>query len=172
MSATRAYAQLSSDRLHGLGIGAVKGYQTLADFTERRPTPAVRTCESFSARLEDLSQRVAWTSEVLRTRIDIALAKQNRDLLGSMDRRTDLQLRLQQTVEGLSVVAISYYLVGLVGYLAGGIPGLHHDTATAVAVPVVILGVALATRWLRRKIVHQSGADEAVAPVNRSSSGF
>lgn len=158
MSATRAYAQLSSDRLHGLGIAAVKGYQTLADFTERRLTPAVRTCESFSARLEDLSQRVAWTSEVLRTRIDIALAKQNRDLLESMDRRTHLQLRLQQTVEGLSVVAISYYLVGLVGYLAGGVPGVHHDTATAVAVPVVLLVVALAIRRLRREVIHQSAA--------------
>lgn len=160
MSATRAYAQLSSDRLHGLGIAAVKGYQTLADFTERRLTPAVRTCESFSARLEDLSQRVAWTSEVLRTRIDIALAKQNRDLLESMDRRTQLQLRLQQTVEGLSVVAISYYLVGLVGYLAGGIPGLHHGTATAIAVPVVLLVVALAIRRVRREVIHQSATSE------------
>ena len=56
---------------------------------------------------------------MLRTRIDIALAKQNRDLLDSMDERTQLQLRLQQTVEGLSVVAISYYAVALIGYLSG-----------------------------------------------------
>ena len=133
MSATRAYAQLSSDRLASLRIGAVRGHQTLVDFTERRLTPAVRTCDSFSARLEDLSQRAAWTSELLRTRIDIALAKQNRDLLTSMDQRTHLQLRLQQTVEGLSVVAISYYLVALVGYLLGAVPGLRHDWAMAAA---------------------------------------
>ena len=67
MSATRAYAQLSMDRLASLNIGAVRGHQTLADFTERRLMPAVRTCDSFSARLEDLSQRAAWTSELLRT---------------------------------------------------------------------------------------------------------
>ena len=152
MSATRAYAQLSIDRLASLKIGAVRGHQTLADFTERRLTPAVRTCESFSARLENLSQRAAWTSELLRTRIDIALAKQNRDLLTSMDRRTDLQLRLQQTVEGLSVVAISYYLVALASYMLHAVPGLRHDAAMAVAVPIALTGVALALWNLRRRL--------------------
>jgi uncharacterized membrane-anchored protein len=152
MSATRAYAQLSIDRLASLRIGTVRGHQTLADFTERRLTPAVRTCESFSARLENLSQRAAWTSELLRTRIDIALAKQNRDLLTSMDRRTQLQLRLQQTVEGLSVVAISYYLVALAGYVLDALPGLDHDRATAVTVPIVLSGVALALWNLRRRL--------------------
>ncbi len=150
MSATRAYAQLSTDRLASLRIGGVRGYQTLGDFTERRLVPAVRTCDSFSARLEDLSQRAAWTSELLRTRIDIALSKQNRDLLLSMDRRATVQLRLQQTVEGLSVVAISYYLVSLIGYLLTAIPGVHHDVATAAAVPVVIALVALG-RWRMHK---------------------
>ena len=149
MSATRAYAQVSIDRLASLKIGAVRGYQTLNDFTERRLMPAVRTCDSFSSRLDDLSQRAAWTSALLRTRIDIALARQNRDLLASMDRRTHLQLRLQQTVEGLSVVAISYYLVALIGYVLGA-THLPHDIAMAAAVPVVVLAVALALRWARR----------------------
>lgn len=152
MSATRAYAQLSSDRLASLRMSSVRGYQTLADFTERRLTPAMRTCDSFSARLEDLSQRAAWTSELLRTRIDIALAKQNRDLLASMDRRTHLQLRLQQTVEGLSVVAISYYLVALVGYVIGAVPGLAHGPAMAIAVPLTLAAVSFALLALRRRI--------------------
>lgn len=152
MSATRAYAQLSIDRLASLRIAAVRGYQTLADFTERRLMPAVRTCDSFSSRLDDLSQRAAWTSELLRTRIDIALARQNRDLLASMDRRTSLQLRLQQTVEGLSIVAISYYLVALIGYVLGAIPGLHHDVALAITVPIVVAGVAAALVRLRRHL--------------------
>ena len=153
MSATRAYAQLSADRLASLTIGAVRGYQTLDDFTERRLMPAVRTCNSFSARLEDLSQRAAWTSALLRTRIDIALARQNRDLLSSMDRRTQLQLRLQQTVEGLSVVAISYYLVALIGHLLGAVHGVPHETAMALVVPVVLLCVALGLRWARRHVI-------------------
>ncbi|UZK66637.1 DUF3422 domain-containing protein [Sphingomonas sp. M1-B02] len=152
MSATRAYGQLSIDRLAGLKIGTVRGYQTLADFTERRLTPALRTCESFSARLDDLSRRASWTSELLRTRIDIALAKQNRDLLTSMDRRTRLQLRLQQTVEGLSIVAISYYLVALMSYLVGALPGHSHDLAMAAAVPLVLAVVAFSLWRLRRRL--------------------
>jgi uncharacterized membrane-anchored protein len=152
MSATRAYAQLSMDRLGSLRIAAVRGYQTLADFTERRLMPAVRTCDSFSARLEDLSQRAAWTSALLRTRIDIALARQNRDLLASMDRRTDLQLRLQQTVEGLSIVAISYYLVSLIGYMIGGLHAVPHDAAMAIAVPLVLASVTLGLIRLRRRL--------------------
>ena len=152
MSATRAYAQLSMDRLASLRIGPVRGHQTLADFTERRLMPAVRTCDSFSGRLEDLSQRAAWTSALLRTRIDIALAKQNRDLLTSMDRRTSLQLRLQQTVEGLSVVAISYYLVALLGYVTSAFHGVPHDIAMAVTVPVVLLGVTLAMLRVRKSL--------------------
>ena len=152
MSATRAYAQISLDRLALLKISPVRGYQTLADFTERRLLPAVRTCDSFSARLEDLSQRVSWTSELLRTRVDIALAQQNRDLLQSMDRRTRLQLRLQQTVEGLSVVAISYYLVSLFGHFLGAVPRVDHELVVAIAVPVVLVGATLMLRRLRHQI--------------------
>ncbi|GAC1404711.1 MAG: DUF3422 domain-containing protein [Novosphingobium sp.] len=153
MSATQAYAQLSVDRLASLKIGVVRGYQTLGDFTERRLMPAVRTCNSFSARLDDLSQRAAWTSELLLTRIDIALARQNRDLLSSMDRRTDLQLRLQQTVEGLSVVVISYYAVALIGYMLGAQKLVPHEIAMAITVPVVLVCVALVLRWTRRHII-------------------
>ena len=152
MSATRAYAQLSKDRLDSLCIVPIRGFQSLADFTERRLMPAVRTCDSFSARIEDLLQRAAWTSELLRTRIDIALAKQNRDLLTSMDSRTDLQLRLQQTVEGLSVVAISYYMVALVSYVVTAVPGLRHDVAVGVSVPIVLTIVALSLWRLRRRL--------------------
>ena len=152
MSATRAYAQLSKDRLDSLRIVPIRGFQSLADFTERRLMPAVRTCDSFSARIEDLLQRAAWTSELLRTRIDIALAKQNRDLLTSMDDRTDLQLRLQQTVEGLSVVAISYYMVALVSYVLAAVPELQHNIAVAVSVPIVLTIVGMALWFLRRRM--------------------
>lgn len=152
MSATRAYAQIGVERLHGLDIGRVPGFQTLADFTERRLVPALRTCESFSKRLDDLSQRAAWTSELLRTRIEVALARQNRDLLDSMDRRTRVQLRLQQAVETLSVAAISYYLVALLAYPLALLPGVAKEVALATAVPIVVLAVALSIRAFRRRL--------------------
>jgi uncharacterized membrane-anchored protein len=124
MTATRAYAQLVTDRLRSLDVSRVAGYQTLIDFTERRLTPAVRTCESFSQRLEDLSQRASWASSLMRTRIETTLERQSTALLQSMNHRTHMQLRLQQTVEGLSVLAISYYFIGILGYMAK--PLSHH----------------------------------------------
>jgi len=152
MNATRAYAQIVADRLESLAGMRVAGFQTLDDFTERRLMPAVRTCESFSLRLEDLSRRASWASALLRTRIDTALARQNRDLLASMDRRTRLQLRLQQTVEGLSIVAISYYLVGLVGYVVKAAPSIPEKVAMGVATPIVLAGVAWYMSRLRRQL--------------------
>src|SRR3546814_13120007 len=95
----------------------------------------MRTCEAVAERLETLSRRVARASQLLRARVDIQLEAQNRDLLESMNRRVRLQLRLQQTVEGLSVAAITYYLASLVGYLAQGAKayGLALDPELATA---------------------------------------
>jgi uncharacterized membrane-anchored protein len=152
MSATRAYGLLSADRLQSLGIATVRGYQTLADFTERRLEPALRTCESFSGRIDDLQQRAAWASALLRTRVEIALALQNRDLLESMDKRNEVQLRLQRTVEGLSVVAISYYVVSLLGYVTDVWHEIDHALLMALAVPVVLGGAWLAMRRVRRTL--------------------
>src|SRR3546814_18423991 len=79
----------------------------------RRPTDSTRTDT-----LSPYTTLCRSASNLLRTRVDIELEAQNRDVLMSMNRRARLQLRLQETVEGLSVVAISYYVVGLVGYAA------------------------------------------------------
>lgn len=153
MSATRAYAQLVTDRLRGLRPHAVAGYQTLTDFTERRLTPAVRTCESFAERLEDLSQRAAFSSSLIRTRIETTLSRQSRDLLKSMNQRTQLQLRLQQTVEGLSVLAISYYTVGILGYtlksLSYLVP-LNMTIVLGIAAPVILVITWRCMRLLRK----------------------
>jgi uncharacterized membrane-anchored protein len=152
MSATRAYAQLVGDRLRGLDVQRVAGYQTLTDFTERRLTPAVRTCDSFSQRLEDLSQRASWASSLMQTRIETKLARQNTELLQSMNKRTHMQLRLQQTVEGLSVLAVSYYFIGILGYavkpLTHRFPWLDVAVVQGIAAPIV-LGIAW---YLMRRI--------------------
>lgn len=161
MSATRAYAQLVADRLRGLRPRAVAGYQTLTDFTERRLTPAVRTCESFAQRLEDLAQRASWSSSLIRTRIETTLARQSRDLLESMNRRTQLQLRLQQTVEGLSVLAISYYAVGILAYAIkplGHLLPLDTTVVLGIAAPVILIAVWLGMRLLRKSWSTRTGS--------------
>ncbi|ANI80204.1 DUF3422 family protein [Sphingobium sp. EP60837] len=155
MSASKAYAAMTTERLQQLRTKRLSSFPTLEDFTDRRLLPAVRTCISFSDRLEDLSQRVAWTTALLRTRVDTALSQQNRDLLRSMNHRARLQLRLQETVEGLSVVAITYYLVGILGYVLHGIEHsipLPHDLMLAMLAPAVLFFLWLAKLRLRHHI--------------------
>lgn len=161
MSATRAYAELCLDRIRRLDVAPVRGYRSLDDFTERRLLPAMRTCDAFNRRLEDLSQRTAWTSAMLRTRVDTALARRNRDLLASMDRRTGLQLRLQHTVEGLSVVAISYYALGLWHYLKEALEaqGAHLPSWIDLAlIPAIVMAVWAGLRQLK-KVKRPRGGD-------------
>ncbi|WP_313804385.1 DUF3422 domain-containing protein [Sphingobium sp.] len=153
MSATQAYAEICRDRIRRLAVVPVRGYRSLDDFTERRLLPAMRTCDAFIRRLEDLAQRTAWTSALLRTRVDTALARRNRDLLASMDRRTGLQLRLQHTVEGLSVVAISYYALGLWHHLkeALELQGVHLPGWVDIALfPATIITVFLGIGQIRK----------------------
>lgn len=162
-SAARAYYALIVRRVEELRESRIEGLQTIREFMDRRLAPAMRTCESTGARLEALAQRVGRASNLLRTRVDIELEAQNRDVLMSMNRRARLQLRLQETVEGLSVVAISYYAVGLVGYAAKAVKaaGWHIDTdvVTGLAIPIVALGVWLMVRRVRRRLLRGPGDD-------------
>jgi uncharacterized membrane-anchored protein len=155
--ACRAYFELVTTRIGELREQRLPGMQTIEEFMARRFTPAVATCTTVSQRLHDLSERVAQASGLLSTRVDIARERQNQSLLASMDRRAKLQLRLQQTVEGLSVAAITYYAAGLVGYLAkglkaGGAP-VNADLAVALAIPVLVIVVVATVRRARKKVV-------------------
>jgi uncharacterized membrane-anchored protein len=106
--------------------------------------------------LQDLARRTARAADLIRTRIDLQLARQNVELLGTLNQRTKLQTRLQQTVEGLSVAAVSYYTIGLLSYLVKGIHDFFHITLdptviVAALVPLIVLGVWLAVSSIRRK---------------------
>lgn len=156
-SAARAYYELVLSRLDELREQEEPGMQTFNEFLPRRLTPAFRTCEAVAGQLDDLSRRIDRASELLRTRVDLTLEAQNQDLLQSMNRRSQMQLQLQQAVEGLSVVAISYYLVGLVKYVAGSLHEmgvLHYpEVVVGVSVPVCALLVWAGVRRLRRSLV-------------------
>ncbi len=157
--ASRAYNTLVHRRLEELREERVDGYPTLGEFLNRRLAPAMHTCESLRDRLEVLSKRVSRAANLLRTRVDLILERQNQDLLRSMDRRADLQVRLQQTVEGLSVVVLSYYLVGLTGYAFKGLKSLgvpvNPDLATGLALPLVVGLVWWGTHRLRHRVTRR-----------------
>lgn len=153
MSATAAYAKIAQDRLASLDCADVAGFQSLEEFTDRRLLPAVRTCASFVQRLETLSVRIERATSLLRTRVDLAMQAQNVELLRSMDANAARQLRLQHLVEGLSVVAVSYYALALIGHFFPVIArwtGMPEARIGAIAVVPVIVLVALFLRWRTR----------------------
>jgi len=115
--ATGAYEAIVSQRIGALREARFMSRQGFAEFMMRRYEPAMRTVKSAENRLQTMSARAIRAAELLRTRVDVERSAQNQDILASMDKRADLQLRLQHTVEGLSVVAVSYYAVSLAGYL-------------------------------------------------------
>jgi uncharacterized membrane-anchored protein len=123
----------------------------------RRFDPAMRTVQALDNRLQDLISRAIRTGDLLRTRVDVERQTQNQELLSSMNRRADVQLQLQRTVEGLSVVAISYYATGLSLYVLtplSGVMGMSKSVLTAAVVPLVVGSVYLALRRIRKHIPH------------------
>jgi uncharacterized membrane-anchored protein len=154
--AARAYHALVERRIAELREGRIEGQPTIGEFMERRLSPAMRTCITMAERIEGLSRRATRMANLLRTRVDVALERQNVELLEAMNRRSRLQLRLQETVEGLSVAAITYYAVGLVGYGAQALHALglpvDKEIAIGAAIPVVAVTVWWGLRRFRRSL--------------------
>ena len=153
--ATGAYEAIVVGRIAALREERVSGRQSFAEFMARRYDPAMRTVKSAEARLTQMAERAERAAELLRTRVDVDRSAQNQKLLESMDRRADLALRLQHTVEGLSVVAISYYAVSLAAYVAYPLTEAAHiskGVAMAALTPLVMLVVWLGLRRVRKSV--------------------
>jgi uncharacterized membrane-anchored protein len=154
--ASRAYDEIVQRRLATIGERKHGGLPTWTSFLARRVAPAIRTCATLEERQGKLAEKLTRAAQLLRTRVEVELEQQNRDLLTTMNERTRLQLMLQATVEGLSVAAISYYVVGLFGYLVKGL----HDAAliridpalaTGASVPIAVVLVWWIVRRIRAK---------------------
>ena len=142
-SAARAYEALVTQRIELLSEERLLGRQMIGEFMKRRYAPTMRTCRSAHQQLEELTERAAKASELLGTRVTVATSNQNKELLAKMDRRAEQQARLQETVEGISVVAISYYAVSLLTYLLGPVAKLAGLPKTWLAAALVIPVAAL-----------------------------
>ena len=153
--ATAAYEAIVHERIEVMREERFGGRQTFNEFMMRRFDPAMRTVKSTQTRLQAMADRAMRAGDLLRTRVDVARSAQNQALLESMDRRADLQLQLQKTVEGFSVVAISYYAVSLLSYLlypvAEPLEVTKGVVTAAVTLPVVAL-VFVLVRRIRGKI--------------------
>ncbi len=157
LSATQAYATIVEDRLEGLHIQACTGFPSLADFTQRRFLPAIRTCAAYRQRQEQLAQRTERLVSLLRTRVETRIENQNGLLLASMERSSTHQLRLQQLVEGLSVVALSYYGISLIAHMLEGVEVFAHGfpvhVVVAVLTPFVLVGMYLGLHHKKKHLL-------------------
>lgn len=160
-SATRAYDELVRQRLTELREQPIPGTQTLGEFMQRRLSPAMATVAATAQRLASLSERIARASALLRTRVDIAREAQNQLLLAKLTRGQELQLRLQSTVEGLSIAAISYYVVSLLLYVGKALKGVgvpvNPEMAAGAMIPLVWWAVWRTTRRIHEKLHAASG---------------
>lgn len=160
-SAARAYYAIVERRINELRESRIPGMQPFREFMERRLTPAMDTCDSVSRRQRMLAERIDRASDLLRTRVDITREQQNQQLLEQMNNRSHLQLRLQETVEGLSVAAITYYTVGLIGYGAKSLKSigvhLNPELVMGLSIPLIAGSVWLSMRSMRKVMAKEMG---------------
>jgi uncharacterized membrane-anchored protein len=157
-AATQAYAAIVAQRIEELREQPIPGTQTIGEFMRRRLSPAIATVVATERRLQSLAQRIERAGALLRTRVDIATEAQNRELLAKLTRGQELQLKLQSTVEGLSIAAISYYVVSLILYAAkaaklAGLP-IQPELAAGASIPLVLWAVATLTRRIHARLTH------------------
>lgn len=156
LSAASAYYNIVLQRNAELREERITGTQTFSEFATRRLTPAMKTCDTVAERQQSLVARMARATQLLSTRIDVERQRQNNDILASLNRRMKNQLRLQATVEGISVAAVTYYVVGLIGGLAEslasqGLP-VNVSAVMIVTIPLVAASVFYLVRRVRSRI--------------------
>lgn len=158
-SAAAAYYELVRRRIAEFREVRISGMQTFGEFMERRLAPAMNTCATIAKRQDALAQRIARANQLLTTRVDITVERQNQSLLESMNRRARAQFKLQQTVEGLSVVAITYYLVGLIGYAAKALHArgyrVDYEWVEGLSIPVVLVLIGAVTHLAKLRVRRQ-----------------
>lgn len=159
-AASDAYYEIVLQRINELRETRIHGVQTFAEFTTRRLTPAVNTYRAVSQRQRSVLEQMARATKLLSTRIDVSRQQQNQSLLESMNRRAKTQLRLQTTIEGLSVAAVTYYVVGLIGTLAKGVASMgvpmNLTIVTAASIPIVAGLAFFGIHRLRAKISREA----------------
>ena len=154
--AASAYYKLVGQRIDDLRENRIQGIQTIGEFMKRRLEPAINTCQMTENRFARLSKRISNTSQLLRTRVDMSIERQNQALLTSMNLRAKMQLRLQETVEGVSIVAITTYIVSLIGSISTALKKIgweiDPEIVSGFSIPVILLIVAMGVRRIHKMI--------------------
>ena len=155
-SATRAYAQLVFERLGELRESHLGDCQRLGVFIERRFKPTVRYCAATEQRLEQLAMSVANLGDLLQARVQVEMEDQNAEILRSLNARADAQIKIQRAVEGLSIIAITYYLINLFKLVYSGLHTLGANLSAREALlgmtpPVLLIMLLILIRIRKAK---------------------
>jgi len=157
-AAASAYYQLVGNRVSDLREVRIQGLQTFGEFIKRRLEPAINTCESTSRRFTLLSERVSNASQLLRTKVDIIIERQNQALLTSMALRAKMQLRMQQMVEGISMVAITYYAASLIGKIAEALHAIglsiNVELVEGISIPIILVIIVISIKRIHKIIAN------------------
>ncbi|MFP3441210.1 DUF3422 family protein, partial [Pantoea sp. SIMBA_133] len=102
------YANIVLARINELREERIGNYPRLGMFILRRFEPAVRYCDAMNRRVETLATSATRLNDLLRTRTQVEIERQNYKILQSLDARASSQLKIQKAVEGLSIIVISY----------------------------------------------------------------
>ncbi len=158
---TKAYQNIVDERLIELDCKPVAGYQTFSTFFIRRMRPAMRTCKSAQIRLEELSIHLQRVTDMFSTRVNVNVEQQNQKILESVARQSKMQVRLQQMVEGLSIVAITYYASSLLSYIYKSLEYVgslnSHYLWTGVSIPLVLIATWTALKKIKAKVFNNQG---------------
>ncbi|HEU0196912.1 MAG TPA: DUF3422 domain-containing protein [Nevskiaceae bacterium] len=145
-SATEAYAELVFERITQLHEGRTEDCQRLGSFIGQRFRPTVRYCAATDRHLTSISHAVARLGDLLQARVQVEMEEQNGRILRNLSVRADTQIHIQRAVEGLSIIAISYYLFSLAHLFYEGLHtmGLDISPRSALLTGAPIVGVILA----------------------------
>lgn len=152
-AAAYAYGAILRRRLEKLREETLGQGSSLSSFIGNRVEPALATCEAMDKRLTVLSQKLERAVELLNVRISLDMQIQNKSVLETIAETARSQFRLQHTVEGLSTIAITYYLIGILGYaLAGPLEATGWSKTLVISIlsPLALIAVFFGLRAIRR----------------------
>lgn len=150
IAASNAYGSVIEERLASLGERPSGTGSSISNFVINRVRPAIRTMLATEKRLDSATLKITRAVSMLDARNGLELEIQNSEILATILQTSKSQFRLQKTVEGLSTIAISYYLLGIIGYaITAPLHAMNwsKEWALSLIAPIVLLGVF----WLSRR---------------------
>ncbi|MGB0867108.1 MAG: DUF3422 family protein [Granulosicoccaceae bacterium] len=159
-SASEAYFGLVDRRIGELREQHEPGYLNIGEFMDRHLAPARATCLACGSRIDQLSRRIARTTELIRSQVSLNLESQNRDLLTAINKRTNRQLKLQAKVEGLTVIVVTYYAFDLLERsLRNLLPSGDWQILSLKILSALVPLIALSLYFYIRKLLRQLDED-------------